>query len=595
MWSKFVCMRNGTTILFLFWFSLIGYGQKDSLLSALSTASDTLRPQILIELCDASMNQNNQEALSYAEQAIEAAAEVDDQFRLAKAHLMRGELLSAFERLTESRSDLVESLSIATNLGDTPLLADIHGALGGLYAVLYDHEKALHHFRIGIDLARSTEHIRLLVKIMNNMANVFEIQGEYELALKTFIQCSEALEGTDYEEHRVYYITLLNSGMVSNAMGDHKTAVVYMKRALQGFKKLELSDLEVHTLVGLVHSYTNLGQLDSAMAYHTQTLSYNDEFEFAVRKHYRDQTYVELLYKMKRYSEVIALARAKLDEIGSDTNYVTFSVNAAKMLYQSYKDMGDNTNALRYLELYNELNSYAMSQRAEEEVQSMRTRFETELDFEAQRREIVELQLKEDLQNKEIEKQKNWRNFILATAILGLVISLLILNSLKLKKRASEAEASRLEVDNSKLLMEVEHKNRELTSTAMFVSQKNQMLMNLQDHLINLSDSGISQKELRAIRNQIKENINLEEDWEKIKLHFEEVYPKFFANLKERYPQLTPLELKHCAYLKMGLSVKEVARMLSVAPKSVQMSHYRLKKKLDLSADDSLLSHLAQF
>jgi len=571
--------------------------QVDSLHLRLNNATEQDKAQILIELCDAHMNYDNDAALSYAEEAVEAAANVKDTARLLKGSVMRAELLTAFERFVEARTVLEQALELATECNDVLILSDIHGAFGGLYFDLFDYEQSLYHYKLATDLARQTGNVSMLVKNMNNMASLFEVQGDFKLALKAFVECSDVLEGTEWENHRIYFIALMNSGMVCNSMGDYESAAVYLKRSLAGFIKLNLTSLEAHAIVGLVHTYTKLGQLDSAMSYYQRTLGYKDAFELASRKHFKDQIYAELLFEMERYQEVVAVSKRKLEEIGLDTNFTIYAVNAAKLAYTTYKKLGNEKEALFFLERHMELNSYNQSKSAEEQVQSLRTRFETELDFGAKQREILELQLRESEQQKQIDKQRNWRNFILSISALGLLISLLILYNLKLQNKASEAESERLETENSKLQMDVEHKNRELTTAALFVAQKNQMLMNLQERLAKLfkSTEGVSSKEFRTIKNQIMENIRLEEDWERIKLHFEEVYPDFFTSIKASHDRLTPLELKHCAYLRMGLSVKEVARMLSVAPASVQMSHYRLKKKLRLDTDDSLRNYMEGF
>ena len=590
-------MRVGTTF-FLILFLCKGFGQSnDSLENRLLNVSDIEKPKLLLTLCDANINHDNEKALSYAEQAIKASEEFKDSNSLMKASILAGELLTAFERYTEARMNLDRALALGTAFNDELALSDIHGAYGGLYYSLFDHESSLHHYQKGIEIARKLNNVRLLVKNMSNMAGLLEVQGEYELALKTFVECSEVLVGTEWENHRFYYLTLLNSGMVCNSMGDHRTGVVYLKRALKGFEDLDASDLEVHTLVGLVQGYTKLGMLDSAWSYHMQTIEIDVNQELSSRRHFRDQIFTELLFEMKHYNAVIAQSKATLKEIGDDTTLTVYAANAAEMAYKSNKKLSNTGQALHYLELFNGYNEYLLSKKTEEEVKALRTRFETELDYAAKNREVLSLQLQGDIQQKEIEKQKYWRNFILSIALLGFIISLLILYNLRLQKQASAAEQLRLETVNAKLKMEVEHKNRELTSTAMFVAQKNQMLMELQDHLSKLTDSqsSISEKDLRNIRNKIRGNIRFKEDWEKVKLHFEEVYPKFFQNLTSTYPKLTSLELKHCAYLRMNLSVKEVARILNVEPKSVQMSHYRLKKKLGLGSDDVLSAHIADY
>ncbi len=90
----------------------------------------------------------------------------------------------------------------------------------------------------------------------------------------------------------------------------------------------------------------------------------------------------------------------------------------------------------------------------------------------------------------------------------------------------------------------------------------------------------------------IKDNIELDEDWNNFKLHFEKVHPRFFESLTQKYSDLTANEQKICAYLRMNLSGKEIARLMNITPKSAQMSRCRLKKKFDLGVDNYLMEFL---
>ncbi|MEO7990562.1 MAG: hypothetical protein ABI663_13535 [Chryseolinea sp.] len=78
------------------------------------------------------------------------------------------------------------------------------------------------------------------------------------------------------------------------------------------------------------------------------------------------------------------------------------------------------------------------------------------------------------------------------------------------------------------------------------------------------------------------------EDWEKYKKIFEEVYPNFFASLRYRFPDITASELRLAALIKMNLSLREAADTLGISAESVKKSRYRLKKKIAIGEDDSL-------
>jgi DNA-binding CsgD family transcriptional regulator len=58
--------------------------------------------------------------------------------------------------------------------------------------------------------------------------------------------------------------------------------------------------------------------------------------------------------------------------------------------------------------------------------------------------------------------------------------------------------------------------------------------------------------------------------------------------LRNNYPELTPKDLRLCAYLRMNLSSKEIAPLLNISIRGVEISRYRLRKKLHLPRDANL-------
>ena len=99
-------------------------------------------------------------------------------------------------------------------------------------------------------------------------------------------------------------------------------------------------------------------------------------------------------------------------------------------------------------------------------------------------------------------------------------------------------------------------------------------------------------KQIREMDKLISQGEQQDRDWDTFKVHFEKVHPAFFSALKQACPELSPNDLKHCAYLRINLSVKEVAQMLGINAQSVNQSRYRLKKKLGLSTEDSLSDYI---
>ena len=91
-----------------------------------------------------------------------------------------------------------------------------------------------------------------------------------------------------------------------------------------------------------------------------------------------------------------------------------------------------------------------------------------------------------------------------------------------------------------------------------------------------------------SILSKIDDSDQVDKDWDQFKKHFQEVHPDFFKSLTGKFPALTSNDLKLCAYIRINLNNKEIARMLNVTPDSVKKARQRLKKKIELGQEDDL-------
>lgn len=143
---------------------------------------------------------------------------------------------------------------------------------------------------------------------------------------------------------------------------------------------------------------------------------------------------------------------------------------------------------------------------------------------------------------------------------------------------------------NEKLEVEIGHKNKELASATMHLVQKGQILQSIRDSLqeFDPSSGDKAKKELRRLVRMINDDIKLDNNWEQFELHFDQVHVDFLKRLRAAYPKLTPNDHKLCAYLRMNLSTKEIATILNISVRGVEISRYRLRKKLDLDTNENL-------
>jgi hypothetical protein len=155
----------------------------------------------------------------------------------------------------------------------------------------------------------------------------------------------------------------------------------------------------------------------------------------------------------------------------------------------------------------------------------------------------------------------------------------LLKDQLHEKEIAVEQERS----ENEKLSEKLEYNQRELASSAIFAFQKNKLLADLKHNIEQLSVTKpeASTQAIKKIKSTIQSNMLLDEDWKKFKLHFEQVHPGFFGDIRMNYPNLTQNEIRLSAYLKINLSVKEIAALMNIDPESVRKAKTRLNKKIN--------------
>ena len=167
-------------------------------------------------------------------------------------------------------------------------------------------------------------------------------------------------------------------------------------------------------------------------------------------------------------------------------------------------------------------------------------------------------------------------------------------HQLEMEKSEKEIIALR----NRQLTHEIGSKNSELASVAMHLVQKGELLAKIKDELIRLKKSPSfdpSAHEFRKIIKIFNAENEMDKDWEMFASHFDNVHGDFLAALRETYPMLTLTDLKLSAYLRMNLTSKEIAKLLNITVRGVEISRYRLRKKLGIATEVSLYSFFSNF
>lgn len=167
-----------------------------------------------------------------------------------------------------------------------------------------------------------------------------------------------------------------------------------------------------------------------------------------------------------------------------------------------------------------------------------------------------------------------------------------------LKEVTANSEAEIIKLKNEKLMAEISLKSQELTSSAMHLIQKNQLLNQIKNNLIGVSKEATNQevsKQLSKIVRTIQKDHHAENEWKQFEENFDQVHGGFISRLKESYPALSPQELKFSAYIRMNLNTKEIANLLNISVRGVEIGRYRIRKKLELERKDNLSDFLLRF
>ncbi len=168
---------------------------------------------------------------------------------------------------------------------------------------------------------------------------------------------------------------------------------------------------------------------------------------------------------------------------------------------------------------------------------------------------------------------------------------LLYIHELELNKTASEL----VTLQNEKLEADISFKNSELASSAMHLVKKGELLTKIKSELTHVMkglENPQANAELKKMIRSLSEEDNMDKEWENFTKHFDKVHSDFVNDLKEKHPTITSNELKLCAYLRMNLSTKEVAQLMNISVRGVEISRYRLRKKLAISSETNLFDYL---
>lgn len=438
-------------------------------------------------------------------------------------------------------------------------------------------DEALEFFRKQKDMA-------YCAKTYNQLGLLAKSLEEYDLAIKYWEKSKEYYEKTGLDNKIAHVMN--NICTVYAMKGNWKET----KNIINEYMKIgqEKNDTLLMMLLynNLAITEYCLNHMDSTLYYFDISLKYSSKQEFY--KPYIYSNIGEMNYLSGNISE------AKQNIIKALHFADKYNNNDAKI--KSYKILSEiesqNKNykdAYFLLKKYEAMNDSISLVEKIKDVQELR--YKKEQEIQRQKAEIL-------------KKQKEIHNATLLIILLLLMICLTILifilfyinNKRKIKEMENERLIQQLhekEVTNKLKQLEQENeikeKEREITTANLLMENKKKM----QEQLLKTFKPYYDSKELapemwNILNNFISESHRQEYEWEHFKVHFEKVHPDFFKALKAINQHLSENDLRFCAYIRIGMTSKQLAEMLSIDYRSVLTTRYRIKKKLGIEKDMSI-------
>ena len=193
-----------------------------------------------------------------------------------------------------------------------------------------------------------------------------------------------------------------------------------------------------------------------------------------------------------------------------------------------------------------------------------------------------------------LEKENQWAQarfyLILALSIIACLALVVGFLNARMKRQILSLELSQTRNEQEKLAAEMDFRNKELERAAMHLVNRNEILRTLKEKID--SRKGSPSARMGEVRTMIMEHLDPSQEEKALEVKIRQLNSSFFYKLEQRFPQLTEKDRRLASLVYIGLTSKEIASLHHLSVPSVEKSRYRLRKKLGVEKNESLLQFL---
>lgn len=475
--------------------------------------------------------------------------------------------------------------NIARN--DTTDVIDLLRLQGDNFYNLGVTSRAADLYEQALKLAKATGNKRRAASISNELFIIHFNSGNTALSQDLLTQSLD-LYRTLNDTNGVCKI-LNNIGIFYYKTGDLDKSLRYYHEALNlSTKDSTLSSTLLPTI------YTNLAETLSMRGEYASALHYLDEAIRLTGGGFSSQTALQA-WLNKAGIKIHLGNRQEARDIISKVGY-NFTSEDPYLVADSYSqiaalclELGDSLQGLRWNLKATELSDSLRTKEENEQLRQILVRYNSERI--ADHNKILEL---------DVKRQRMINYVMISLIVLVLAFSAFLIHKNRMDRRKNKLireqkeqlmEFERMEHDRKEkeFIEQLDHKNRQLTSYSIDAASISELHKIIVDSLKKML-TGATPSSRSEINNNIAllQNFNRTEVNEDFRVYFNEVHPDLLKKISEKYPALTPNDLRLCSYLYLGMSTKEIAALTFREIRSIESSRLRLRKKLGISGDQTL-------
>ncbi|MFT5875904.1 MAG: tetratricopeptide (TPR) repeat protein, partial [Clostridium sp.] len=425
--------------------------------------------------------------------------------------------------------------------------------------------------------------------LYNNIGYLYMEMQDYDDAESNYKKAYSLFLKNNDEANSIY--TLGNVALIKGIIGNDKEAI-------EGYLNLLSYHLKNENWVSLAYVYNSISEIHLKNKENNLALEYldmalnaledkSDSFNAGPSSYYRAAIYSNAaqVYFIKgdnNRAKKYAMSAVKLSKKNS---YKLNLFKNAKILGDIYSNERNIDSALVYYKMY--INSNEEYRDEYDIKQLTKLKMQNEFDEILRKNEIDRIYQEVRNRNRELKY-----GAVAGFSVLLVIILILLYRNQKIKNAKLKLKEENLKLEKKKLNQDLEYKKKELTSNMMYLMEKNEFITTISKKLIELKpDAKKDNKDLiQQIINEIRQN-STTKIWDEFEIRFKEVHERFYKELHKAHPDLTPNEIKICAFIRLNMSTKEISAITHQTVKTINMARFRLRKKLEIDRDENLLSY----